>query len=584
MVSKNNFSLNVPQQSASKTALLAGLIIIVCTTVVVTHWPVLSANAISFDDNIYLVESKLVNNPSWTSVGRILTEVLRPSAIPGFYNPLSILTILADFAMGGNTDNLMPFHRTSLILHVANTALVIVLLWLLFGRLWAAGAAGLLFGLHPMTVESVAWIADRKTLLAAFFGLWCLIFYIRFAQKNKWKLYTGSLLMYILALMSKPTTTTLPILMLLLDFWPLRRLNRRAVLEKLPLFAVGGIFAVITIISQAQTSITMPHKQGITYIILHICHNIIFYLYTIAWPVNLPAYHPLPETLSLREPIVLAGLVGSCVLIGSLILSLRWTRAVLTSWLLFFVAILPVMGIVGHTNVIASDKHAYLPSIGLLIGLTALLRWFSNTSRHGRVGVRGWLAISIVLILAGAEMTATRRCLVHWRDSLSLFKHLSLRTPNSAEVQNMLGLALESQGRLDEAISHYRQALKIRPYAKACNNIGSALAKRGDLNQAAICFNQALKIKSDYAEAHNGLGNVLLIRRDLDQAIICFNQALKIKPDYAEAHNGLGVALESQGRFDEAISHYRQALKIKPDYTNAHKNLGIALKLKAKEH
>jgi len=465
-------------RSAYKTRLLAGLLVAVCAAVLAAHWPALSTKATFFDDGQYLTENQLVQNPSWTSARRFLTEVLEPSTVRGYYQPLAMISLMADYALGGRPDNLRPFHRTSLILHIANTVLVIVLLYLLFGQAWVAAGVGLLFGLHPMTVESICWLSDRKTLLAAFFALLCLLLYIRFTRKENYrKLYTGCMAMYVLAWMSKPTSTPLPLLMLLMDFWPLGRLKWRAVLEKLPFLAVGGLSAFVTYISQSRTAdVAMPGGHGLERILLILCHNIIFYPCKIVWPVNLSSHYAYPQPLELSNSMVLAGVVGTCILIPLLMISLRWTKAILTGWLFFFVAIFPTMGVVGFTIVIAADKHAYLPSVGLLMLLASFMIWFSNTSTIMNFSLRRVAVVMLVLILAGAEAVATRRYLVYWRDSVSLNEHILTLTPDAAPVHYELGYTLQLQGRLDQAISHYNKTLLINPnHVDAHNNLGIIL-------------------------------------------------------------------------------------------------------------
>ena len=217
---------------SANVRLTAVLTAIVCAAVCVTHWPVLSARALTFDDEQYFTENVLVQKPGIESAKRFLGEVLKPSTVAGYYQPLTMISLMIDYRLGGREGDLLLVHRTSLILHIMNTALLIIFVYHLFGVPWAAAAGGLLFGLHPMTVEPVAWISERKTLLATFFSLWSLIFYVRFARSGDLKVYFGCMTAYILALMSKPTSVPLPILMLLLDFWPLRRLNKRAVWEK----------------------------------------------------------------------------------------------------------------------------------------------------------------------------------------------------------------------------------------------------------------------------------------------------------------------------------------------------------------
>ena len=289
-------------QSREKTGLAAVLITAVCVVAAWTHWPALSAKALSFDDPEYLTSNMLVQNPGWGSAKRFLTEILEPSTVKGYYQPLEMISLMADYAAGGRENNLRPFHITSLALHIANTALIIVLLYMLFGNIWAAAAAGLLFGVHPMTVEPITWLGERKTLLAAFFSFWSLILYVRYARSGKWKSYTGSFVMYLLALLSKPTCVALPLVMLLMDYWPLKRLKTKSVVEKIPLFILSAVFAVITYISQSRTAYaTLPTQFEPEYVPLVLCHNIIFYLYKMILPVNLTSYYAFPVPFGLSN-------------------------------------------------------------------------------------------------------------------------------------------------------------------------------------------------------------------------------------------------------------------------------------------
>jgi hypothetical protein len=487
---------------SSKAVLLAVLIACVCVAVIAVHWPALSAQALSFDDDQYLADNALVKSPSWFSAWKFLSQVLEPSTVKGYYQPLAMISLMFDYSLGGRNENLLPFHRTSLALHAANTALIIVLLYLLFGEMWIAAVVGFLFGLHPMTVETIPWVGERKTLLAAFFALWSLLFYLRHTRfldyynpkskiqnlksKNLWFCF----LFYLLALMSKPTSIPLPVLMLLLDFWPLKRLKWQSFLEKIPFLILGGIFAVITYISQTSTAASiLPTKAGIWRIPLILCHNIIFYLYKIIWPVNLSSHYPFPNPLNLSQPMILAGVIGSCILIPLLLISLRLTRAALTGWLFFFIAIFPTMGVIGFTNVIAADKFAYIPSFGLLMILTSFLCSFAknpcNLSNLRLKSASFVATILFVLILASAESLATRSYLIHWRNSVGLSEYMLSKAPNVPLLHNSLGVAYDKLGRYQDAVEPYKQAIRIKPnYAEAHYNLGGAYLITGDKGSA----------------------------------------------------------------------------------------------------
>lgn len=592
--------------------LLACLALVVAATTAAVHWPALSTQAISFDDNQYLVENRLVRNPSWASTGRFLTEVLAPSTVGGYYQPLTMISLMVDYAGAGRVDDLRPFHRTSLVLHVLNTTLNIILLYILFGRAIPAALLGLLFGLHPLTVEPVAWVSERKTLLAAFFALWTLLSYVRYAQTRRRAWYVLALVTLVLALMSKPTTTPLPLLLLLLDFWPLRRFSRTAMLEKLPFLVLAGTSAVITFISQKTTAgVFNPAESSLLRIPLTLCHNIVFYPWKMLWPVNLSSHYPVPKPMVLSQPMVLAGVVGAAILIPFLLASLRRTPALLTGWLFFFVAILPTMGIIGFTDVIASDKYVYLPVTGLLMiaawGLGHLWKLGDKELSLGNMA-----AAAVTLGLAAGEAHATRAYLPLWADTIKYSRYMLSLAPQCAQLHNHLADPLGMMGQLDEAIEHFREAVRLQPsYAEARYNLGAALRLRGDIDEAlpyleqavrdkpknalaqlnlglalqaqgrlaeaAVHLREAARLKPEDLLPHYSLGQVLQSLGELDQAVSCFREALRLSPDNVEARVALAGVLASQGKIDEAVSDLQQVLRIKPDDPDANTVLGGAL-------
>ena len=559
-------------------AWLAALIPLVALIVLATHWPGLSARAILKDDVQYVTKNVLVQNPSWASAGRFFSEVLEPSTVRGYYQPLTMISLMLDHALGGRPDDLRAFHCTSLGLHVLNTALVIVLLYLLFGQPVPAALAGLLFGVHPLTVESVTWLSDRKTLLATCFALWCLILYVHATRKGTWWPYGVSLVMYILALLSKPTTVPLPVLLLLLDYWPLRRLGRRAVVEKAPFLALSLAFALITFISQSRTApVTVPGESELARIPLIVCHNVIFYLYKMFWPANLTPHYGFPDPLALRHPMVLAGVIGTCLLIPALLLSWRWTRGPLVGWLFFFVAIFPTLGVVGFTDVIAADRFVYLPALGPLLVITWLLaRVWVDRAGVWRRRLPTVAMVVVVVLVAAAEATATRRYLSYWQDMEKLHRRMVALAPQAPETHYNLGVVMAKQGNLAEAIRSFSQAIRIRPsYAEAHYNLGVALltGQIADIDRAMAHFAAAIQIRPHYRAAHKNLAAALVQKGRSGEAIGHYTEALWLQPDDYSAHYGLAVALAMAGRDAEAIAEYREVLRLRPDHAEARRRL-----------
>ena len=573
--------------SSYQTILLLICLIVVGAVVLAVYWPALSSKALSFDDEQYLLENQLVKNPGWKSTKRFLSEVLYPSSVRGYYQPLAMISLMADYAMGGRVNNLAPFRVTSLALHIANTVLIIVLLYQLFGNCWSAAAAGLLFGVHPMTVESISWLSERKTLLAAFFALWCLIFYVQLSRSGSKKNYAVCMVFFILALMAKPTTTPLPILMLLLDYWPLKRLGKTAVVEKIPFLVISVISAIITFLSQRNTAeVIMPGQRGPMYIPLVICHNIIFYLYKFIWPVRLSAFYPFPEPFSIESPMLLTGVIGSFVLIVALLVSLRWTPALLTGWLFFFLGVFPTLGIIGFHPVIAADRHAYLPMLGFLLPIASFSSWFFRPS-VGDIRRRCILGLAAALLLCAAEIIGTRHYLVSWQDTVTHYKYMLSLTPDYPTLHNNLALALADLNKTDEAIEHYSRSLQLKEDShEVHNNIGNALQEKGRIDEAIVHYRRAIELTENrklrqnwqpgFAEAHYNLANALMVKGQFQEAVKHYNQAIKLKPDDADAYSGLGVVLAELKEFDEAITYYNKALELEPDDVITHGRLGLA--------
>ena len=296
--------------------LLLGLAAAVVVVVAITFWPVLDAQAISLDDHQFLVRNPLVQNPSWASVQRFFAEVRKPTTVQGYYLPLSMTSLMLDYARGGRPDHLLPFHQTALALHLLNTLLVILLLYLLFGQVGAAALIGLLFGVHPLMVEPLAWVGERKTLLAATFAFASIVLYVAHARRPRRCAYVLSLLAYVAALLSKPTAVPLPAMLLLIDYWPLRRLSPRGLLRLAPFFVLGGLFAIVTISSHSATaSIQIGGAAPAAWPLL-LCYLLPFYLAKIVWPAGLTSVYAAPDPLSIFNPIILVSTIANLLLLG----------------------------------------------------------------------------------------------------------------------------------------------------------------------------------------------------------------------------------------------------------------------------
>ncbi|HUN79967.1 MAG TPA: tetratricopeptide repeat protein, partial [Phycisphaerae bacterium] len=497
---------------------------------------------------------------------------------------------------------------------------LIILLEMVFGSLFAAALVALLFGVHPMTVETIPWLGERKTLLATFFAIWSIICYLRHARATtattanlsflRSIFYWLALGLFILALSAKPTVTPLPLMLLLMDFWPLGRLSVRTVLEKLPWLAVAGISSIITVVSQARAGVVaMPSEEGPLHAPLMVCHNIIFYLEKIIAPVGLTSHYPMPVPFDLSDPAIRSGVIGTLILIAILAISLRWTRAFAIGWLIFLIGLLPAMQIIGFTNVVASDKYIYFPAIGLLLILT-----WAISSIQARARQAGTIALTLAaLSIAALEIHGTRHYLTTaWIDTESLFRYMIQYAPQSSSLHSHLGNTLAAAGRLeealgehakaietgprlpesyndmgntlviagryDDAIRNYESAIRVNPrYALSFRNLGIALRDKGRLKEAIEAFAEAVRLKPGDPESHYDWAIALLQNHQPGEAVQRFEEALKLRPRYPEAESNLGIALDSLGRREEAMQHFRLAVWQNPDYVEGRFNLAQAL-------
>jgi protein O-mannosyl-transferase len=560
------------------------------------YWPATSHDFVNFDDPDYVTDNPHVQGGlSWAGVKWAFSNPVSSN-----WHPLTVLSHM----LLCQTSGLNPWahHLTNVLLHALNATLVFVLLWQLTGARWRSLLVAALFALHPLRVESVAWVAERKDVLSSFFGLLALWAYTRYVQlqspKSRFtfhasRFYLLSLLLFTLGLLSKPALVTWPFIMLLLDYWPLRRTTPREMLdppsrlagttpgaaspwmklvqEKIPFFALAATASVVTLVVQTRTGSVMtvqnvPLAARAGNALISYCR----YLGKLFWPADLAVYYPHPG----RWPAVTL-LLACALLLG--ISGLLWAQRrrfpfLLMGWLWFLGMLVPMIGLVQTGQQAMADRHTYLPSLGVLI----LTVWgIHEFTRHGRHAVTVLAVAGSAAILLCAVLT--RLQLRYWQDSESLFRHALKVTQDNWLAHGNLGAALEEKGAVDEAIRQFQEALRLSPdHPDTRYNLGTALDKAGQLDAAIAQFQEAIRLRPGYAEAHNNLGSALLRKGQLETAIGQFQEALRFKPDCAPARLNLGSALLQNGQLDAAISQLREAVRLNPDYA-AHFNLGNAL-------
>ena len=533
----------------------------------------------NFDDNQYVWQNRYVQHGfSLESLAWAFTALHADN-----WHPLTWLSHMLDYELFGLHAG--GHHVSSLLLHLANMLLLLFVLKRMTGAFWQSAFVAALFGLHPLHVESVAWVSERKDVLSALFWmltLWC---YLRFVERRTLSRYLLTVGCFALGLMSKPMMVTLPFVLLLLDFYPLKRFSLPAaqdhaqartstalglVVEKTPLFVLAGLSCATTFYAQKQAAVVflaeIPFKARIANALVSYAS----YILKMFWPSPLAVPYPYRWSLPWWHVAAAGALLAVISLLAARLAEQRPYLAV--GWLWYLGTLVPVIGLVQVGEQSMADRYTYLPLIGLFMiiawGVPELLaRW-----RHRNL----CLAIAASLCVL-ALIPVTWRQAGYWKNTFTLFEHtLEVTSANFLPHYN-LGLAYYEQGRTATAVEHYRQALRINPRSdRAHNNLGLALQQQGRLAEAAAHYRQALQINPDSDQALINLGLVLHQQGLVNDALEHYRQALRVNPQSDQAHYNLGLALGQQGQTEAAIGHYLEALKINPNFAEAHNNLGNA--------
>ena len=558
--------------------------ILVCLFLVVStfsvYWQVHNYDFVNFDDNNYVYDNRHVQSGlTLDSISWAFTTNHTAN-----WHPLTWLSHMLDYQFFGLNPG--RHHLTNLLFHIANTLLLFFVFRKMTGHLWQSAFIASLFALHPLHVESVAWISERKDVLSTFFWMLTMWSYIWYVQHQRIDKYLLVLLFFILGLMAKPMLVTLPFVLLLLDYYPLYRFHKsddrinsyqksivfRLVLEKIPLF-------VLVVMSSAITFYAQKHGGGVISLdaipiqarIANALVSYVNYILKMIYPSDLAVLYPYPRNFPWWQ------ITGAFLLLLSVsFLAVRFIKRspyFFVGWLWYLGTLVPVIGLVQIGNQSMADRYTYIPLIGIFIIISWGIPEFVRRWHYKKI-LLSTIATAILFVF----MTITFFQVGYWKNSVTLFEHTLAVTTNNYKLHNNLGLALQAQGRIDDAINHYEEALRIKPENEiAYNNLGTALKDQGRIDDAIKHYLEALRIKPDLGEAHYNLGYALQKKGYIDDAIKYYLEALRIKPDLEEAHNDLGTALQAQGRTDDAIKHYLEALKIKPENEKAYNNLAIAL-------
>jgi len=537
---------------------------------------------IGYDDDTYVVKNQHIQDG-------ITKESIFWAFTSGYasnWHPLTWISHMLDCEFY----KLKPagHHITNLILHIINTLLLFGILKAMTKAFWPSVFVAVLFALHPLHVESVAWVAGRKDVLSTLFWMLTMGAYVRYTNKPNIGRYVLVVILFALGLMSKPMLVTLPFVLLLLDYWPLERFTfskenkqntispARLISEKIPLFIMASGSCLITFIVQHRSG-AMVETMAFAVRLKNAMVSYLSYIIKMFYPSRLAVLYPHPgDSLALWQAI--ASFVVLVAITLTVIYLSRHRRYLAIGWLWYVGTLVPVIGLVQVGTQAMADRYTYLPLTGLFIMIAWGVSELTSKWRYRKIA----LSIPACVIII-ALMVCTRTQTARWRNSIALFEHTISVTKNNYVIQNNLGNAFLAKEWIDKAIYHFRQALEVKPdYDKANYNFGIALKMKGRINEAISHYRQALKTNPNYAMAHFNLGNALNVKGEIDEAISHYRRAAEINPEYVEALNNLGNALRSQGKFNEAIGHYRQALQFNPDLSQVHTNLATVLDAQGK--
>ena len=543
------------------------------------YLPVSRHAFIVYDDGDYVVQNKIVRaGLTWSGV-----KWAFDSWHSSNWHPLTWLSHMLDCELFGLNPG--AHHLVNVLFHAANVVLLFLLLLRMTSARWPAAIVAALFAWHQLHVESVAWVAERKDVLSTFFGLFALLAYVRYVREKSRASFWMAVLLFAFALMSKPMLVTLPFVLLLLDFWPLRRFEfstllpplaatarprrnevkagnpqlstlRRLVWEKWPFFLLTIGSCVVTYLAQRARSVISLEQHPLDLRVGNALLSYGRYLLKTIWPTDLAIIYPLPSQLvwaHVAIAAVMLAIISCCVWLVR-----RRHPCLLVGWFWFLGTLVPVIGLVQVGRAAMADRYSYVPLIGVFIAVVYGVQTLAVRFRFKPAA----LGLVAGLALAGC-LFSTERQLGYWRDDESLFGHAVAVTQNNATAHINLGVALEQQGRRDEALTNYQAALRIDPDSvEAHNDLANFLDAMGKPDEALVHYREALRLNPKAPLAHMNLGSLLLELGQFDEAMAQYHEAARLAPEDSRPHYLMGKAQLRQGRSAEAVAHFRDALRL----------------------
>ena len=561
--------------------------------ILAVYWEVQYHEFVNYDDGRYITENKHIRDFSKENLIWAFT-----SSYAANWHPITWLSHMLDIRLYGL--NPKGHHLTSLVLHIANSLLLFLVFARMTGSIWRSCFVASIFAFHPINIESVAWAAERKNVLSTFFWLLTMWAYVHYLQKRNLARYSTVVLFFAIGLMSKAMLVTLPFVLLLLDYWPLKRfeithLKRifsgdtknqieykqkllNLIFEKIPLLflVVGSCIVTLSAQKLAGAIVSIETVQTTTRISNALVSYLV-YLEKMMWPKEFSVFYPYP----FGESYIWEGLVSGSVLTGITIIILRLIKKapyLSVGWFWYLGTLIPTIGLVQVGQQAMADRYAYVPLIGIFIiiawGVPDLLQ--NYPFRKKLLSILSGIFFSVLITLTSVQLP-------YWENSVKLFEHAIEVThkkyPSFVGIYNNLGVVLNQQMKFEEAMVHFNNAVKLQPtYSETHNNLGNAFSGLNRFQEANISYKEAIRLKPDYPEAHNNLANSLSKKReDLEEAIFHYKKAIQLKPEFYEAHFNLGVTLNKWNDSDQAIGHLQEAIRLKPNLSESYLALGNIL-------
>jgi protein O-mannosyl-transferase len=546
-----------PSKPTRTPAILA--VVAIAVAVLVIYGQTFSFGFISFDDGAYVARNAIVQ--SGLSLKNLAWAF--STFVTSNWHPLTWISFMLDCQLFGLDPG--EQHAVNVLLHLASSILLFLALLRMTGRRWPSALVAAIFAAHPLHVESVAWIAERKDVLCTFFEILAIWFYARYAATSKPRDYALTIAAFALSLLAKPMAVTFPFLLMLIDLWPLNRYLR--IVEKIPMFAMSAAASLVTLRAQGTTGATalvnLPFADRLGAAIV----DYLRYIAKAFWPANLAMLYPIQK---FSAPAVFASALILIAISAAAILTFGRRPYVLVGWLWFIGTLLPVVGLVQVGFQSIADRYSYVP----LVGLSIAVIWTAADLFESKPRVLATAAAFIIPAL----MIAAYRQTGYWRDTITLYEHTLAATRDNYVIHNNLGIEFESAGRIDEAAAQFRAAVEAAPdFKDALNSLGAILEYKGDNSGAIALHRRAVAADPNYASAHLNLGHELYQAGQVAEARRELTEGLRLDPDSPRGHAYLGALLAATGDFDQARQHLERSAALAPPTADTETNLCYVL-------